>query len=93
MASDGSASHAMSPPQNVAEVEQLIAQLYQPGHPVRIANINNQLQQLQRSEDGWKLADELMGSSEQNARFYAALTFTVKLNNEGSVIDPELRFW
>lgn len=86
-------SHAVSLPQTVAEVEQLVIRLYQPGHPVLIANINDQLQQLQRSEHGWKLADELMGSEERAVRFYAALTFTVKLNNEGSVLDPELSPW
>lgn len=92
MASNGN-SGAVQLPQTVQEVEQLVKRLYQPGHPSLIASINDQLQQLQRSEHGWKLADELMGSEDQTARFYAALTFTVKLNNEGSVHDPELSPW
>lgn len=85
-------NHTVSLPQNVAEAEQLVKRLYQPGHPRLIASINDNLQQLQRSSDGWKLADELMGSDDETVRFYAALTFQVKLNNEGSVLDPELRF-
>ena len=90
MASNGNMAHAVALPQSIEEVEQLVKRLYQPGPPHLIASINDQLQQLQRSEYGWKLADELMGSEDQSVRFFAALTFTVKLNNEGSVHDPEL---
>jgi hypothetical protein len=43
------------------------------------------LQGLQVSQDGWQLADELMKSGDTNVRFFAALTFTIKLNNDGSV--------
>lgn len=93
MESSGNVSHAVAIPQTVTEVEHLVKRLYQPGHPALITNINDQLQQLQRSEHGWKLADELMGSDDRTVRFYAALTFTVKLNNEGSVPDPELSPW
>lgn len=85
--------HAVSTPQNLAEVEQLAIRLYQPGNPVLIANIDRELQQLQKSSQGWKLADELLGSEHEHVRFYAANTFTVKLNNEGSVHDPELSPW
>jgi len=58
-----------------------------------IATINDQLQQLQHSAEGWQLADALLGSEDANVRFFAALTFIVKLNNDGSVSDPELRQW
>jgi len=81
----------VSLPRNVAEAEQLVKRLYLPGHPKLITSINDNLQQLQRSQDGWQLADELLGSEDPTVRFYAALTFTIKLNNEGSVLDPELR--
>jgi hypothetical protein len=90
---NGYAHRMVSTPQNVAEVEALVKRLYQPGPAVQISEINHELQQLQKSEHGWKLADELMGSQDRQARFYAALTFTVKLNNEGSVADPELSHW
>ena len=75
----------LPPPQNIAEVENLVKQLYKPGPASRYVQINDQLQRLQLSEDGWKLADALMGSDDRNVRFFGALTFTVKLNNDGSV--------
>lgn len=72
-------------PQSVADVEHLVKTLYKPGAGSVIVAINDQLQKLQLSEDGWKLADALMASDDPNVRFFAALTFTVKLNNDGSV--------
>ena len=69
----------------ISEVENLIKQFYEPGPGGDKKQLNDQLQQIQLSQDGWRLADELMLSKELNVRFYAALTFTVKLNNDGSV--------
>lgn len=83
----------VSAPQSVEEVESLVKRLYQPGPPSVIESINDQLQKLQLSADGWKLADALMGSNDPNVRFFGALTFTVKLNNDGSVRGPELSPW
>lgn len=80
-------------PQSMAEVEHLVKRLYQPGSPRTITQINDQLQQLQLSPEGWQIADALLGSNDANVRFFAALTFTVKLNNDGSVLDPELSLW
>ena len=85
--------NALPAPQNVAEVENLIKRLYEPGPAAVIVQINDQLQKLQLSQDGWKLADALMASDDANVRFFGALTFTVKLNNDGSVPDPELSRW
>lgn len=80
-------------PQSVEDVENLVKRLYKPGPPSVIESINDQLQRLQLSPDGWKLADTLMGSDDPNVRFFGALTFTVKLNNDGSVHGPELSRW
>lgn len=80
-------------PQSVADVEELVKRMYTPGPASLVANINEQLLRVQVSQDGWKLADELMGSDNANVRFFAALTFTVKLNNDGSVVGPELSRW
>lgn len=77
-------------PQSMAEVEHLVKRLYQPGSPRTITQINDQLQQLQLSPEGWQIADALLGSNDANVRFFAALTFTVKLNNDGSVLLPTL---
>lgn len=76
---------SINAPQSIAEVEQLVKRLYQPGNPELIATIQHQLQQLQKSNDGWQLADALLSSEDVNVRFFGALTFTVKLNNDGSV--------
>ena len=77
--------NSITEPQNVAEVEQLVQRLYKPGPATLVSQINDQLLQVQLSQDGWKLADELMASNDANVRFFAALTFTIKLNNDGSV--------
>ncbi|KAM0719413.1 hypothetical protein Q7P37_005318 [Cladosporium fusiforme] len=77
------------PPQSVDEVAQLVKRLYQPGNPQVITSIQAQLQTLQRSNDGWQLADALLGYEDVNIRFFGALTFTVKLNNDGASLDEE----
>jgi hypothetical protein len=84
---DGAASKSL--PSSVSEVEELIKKLYKPGPAAQYGRINDQLLQLQLSPYGWKLADELMNSDDPNVRFYAALTFTVKLNNDGPSLDAE----
>ena len=81
---------AFPPPQSVDEVAQLVKRLYQPGNAQVISQIQEQLQTLQRSNDGWQLADALLGYDDLNIRFFGALTFTVKLNNDGSVLLPTL---
>lgn len=75
----------VSQPQSIADVVNLVKRLYQPGNAQLITQIQDQLQTLQRSPDGWQLADALLGSDDVNVRFFGALTFTVKLNNDGSV--------
>jgi hypothetical protein len=75
----------VAPPQSVAEVADLVRRLYQPGNAALIIKIQDQLQQLQRSSEGWQLADALLADPDDKVRFFGALTFTVKLNNDGSV--------
>ena len=83
-------TNSFPPPQSVDEVAQLVKRLYQPGNPQIITSIQDQLQTLQRSNDGWQLADALLGYEDVNIRFFGALTFTVKLNNDGSGLLPTL---
>lgn len=64
---------------------QLVLELYQPGHPERIAKIQQALQTLQRSAEGWQLANSLLQSTDEKVQFFGALTFTVKLNTDSSV--------
>ncbi|KAI9826906.1 MAG: hypothetical protein M1832_005845 [Thelocarpon impressellum] len=65
----------------------LVKQLYQPGSPAHVAGIQEALQKLQRSSDGWQLADVLLSSDDEKVRFFGALTFTVKLNSDWEALD------
>ena len=85
--SQSSAGGPLQPPQSMADVERLVKRLWEPNPPAQISQINSQLLELQLSQDGWQLADELMASDDANVRFFAALTFTVKLNHDGLVSD------
>lgn len=63
---------------------QLVTELYNPANqrdPTRINEIQTRLQQLQKTENAWAIADSLL-QSEHSAqhRFMGALTFTVKIN-------------
>jgi hypothetical protein len=64
---------------------QLIQELYRPGPPSKIAKIQETLQRLQRSPEGWQLANSLLSSNDEKVKFFGALTFTVKLNSDASV--------
>jgi hypothetical protein len=70
------------------DVEQLIHQLYSPANKQNYTQLNDRLVQLQRSPAAWELADDLLRSVDVNVRFYAAQTFIVKINNDGSVSTP-----
>jgi hypothetical protein len=63
-------------------IPQLIIQLYQPGAPETIAKTQETLQKLQRSRQGWQLANSLARHENEQVRFFAALTFIVKLNTD-----------
>jgi len=62
------------------EFEELIRALYRPGADV--SRIQAVLQKYQRSQQGWQLADQLLQSQDPHVRFFGALTFTVKINND-----------
>ncbi|TVY38169.1 Importin beta-like protein [Lachnellula subtilissima] len=76
-------------PASLEEVVSLIVQLYQPGAPETIAKSQETLQALQRSPQGWQLANSLCTSENENVRFFAALTFTVKLNTDAQSLGDE----
>ena len=61
---------------------QLVQSLYLPASPQQIADIQERVQSLQRSRQGWELADVLLQSQDVNVRFFGALTFTIKINND-----------
>jgi hypothetical protein len=67
---------------------QLIRALYQPNPPETISKIQEVLHRLQRSPEGWQLAQSLITHREDNIRFYAALTLIIKLNRDRCVCAP-----
>ncbi|CZR59294.1 related to KAP122 Member of the karyopherin-beta family, nuclear import [Phialocephala subalpina] len=76
-------------PTSLEEVEALILQLYRPGAPEKIAKIQDTLQKLQRSPQGWQLANGLMVHQNEQVRFFAALTFIVKLNTDSKSLSED----
>ncbi|KAK9248089.1 armadillo-type protein [Lipomyces tetrasporus] len=70
-------------------VEKKIRQLYQPGHPQTLYETQQELQALQKSSEGWNLANLMLSSADPNVRFFGALTYTVKLNNDWQSIPIE----
>jgi hypothetical protein len=64
------------------EVEQLVKSLFRPGPSHNVHKLGLQFQELQRSAQGWQIADFLLGREDAQVRFYGALTFQVKLNND-----------
>ena len=67
-------------PLSFVEVEGLVKSLYDPGHAKKISQTEATLRVLQRSPQGWEIADTLLKSDDEQVRFFGALTLTVKLN-------------
>ncbi|KAF2205138.1 hypothetical protein GQ43DRAFT_363051 [Delitschia confertaspora ATCC 74209] len=72
-----------------AEVEALIVSMYQPGQASRVAQLDATLRDLQRSPQGWALADALLGSQHNEVRFFAAGTLTMKMNTEADGLSDQ----
>ncbi|KAK0622864.1 armadillo-type protein [Immersiella caudata] len=66
------------------EVEELIQILYSPNPPSVYKLAQDRLQTLQKSNEGWQLAQALISSPNTNTKFFAALTLIVKLNKESA---------
>ncbi|KAK3369160.1 armadillo-type protein [Lasiosphaeria ovina] len=76
-------------PSSLAEVEALIRALYSRNPPETISKIQEVLQRLQKSPQGWQLASSLIASRDENVRFYAALTLIVKLNRDSTELSED----
>ncbi|KAL1860145.1 member of the karyopherin-beta [Paecilomyces lecythidis] len=71
----------------VAEANETVTQLYDPANarnPTKVKELQEHLQFLQKSPQGWIIADGLMSSGNPDARFMGALTFIVKINQDWS---------
>lgn len=62
------------------EIERLVKSIHEPGQAKKIAENEATLRVLQRSPQGWEIADALLKSDNEQVRFFGALTLTVKLN-------------
>ena len=69
-------------PLGLEEIERLVQSLYDPGSAKKVAETDATLRVLQRSPQGWEIADALLNSNDENVRFFGALTFTVKLSTD-----------
>ncbi|SLM38968.1 Importin-beta, N-terminal domain [Lasallia pustulata] len=72
---------------SIEEVGKLVQRLYSPGTPREIGLVQDTLQKLQRSQDGWQIADALLQSPNDKVRFFGALTFTIKINQDWASVD------
>jgi hypothetical protein len=69
------------------EIERLVKSLYEPGQAKKISETEATLRVLQRSPQGWQIADALLKSDNEQVRFFGALTLTVKLNADSAELD------
>lgn len=69
-------------PSSLPEVEHLVHRLYEPNPPSTISQIQEVLQRLQKSPEGWQIAESLLNRPGDNVKFFGALTFIVKMNTE-----------
>jgi len=73
---------------SLAEVEQLVQRLYSSSDPAVVNGTQSQLQATQR-ENGWQIAEALLQSDDQNVRFFGALTWLVKINQDGASLGED----
>lgn len=69
-------------PSSLDEVEHLVNRLYEQNTSSTISQIQEVLQKLQKSPEGWQIAEGLLARQADNVRFFGALTFIVKLNTD-----------
>lgn len=75
-------------PTSLDEVVALVQEFYRPGSQAPYW-IDRQLQTLQRSPEGWQMADALLSHADPNVKFYGAQTFTVKINSDTVGLEDE----
>ncbi|KAF2404140.1 hypothetical protein EJ06DRAFT_503151 [Trichodelitschia bisporula] len=86
-----SADYDVPDPQSYEDIEALINQFYAPPIPLppqKVHKIDRKLHDLQRSPRGWEIAERLLLNGDPTIRFFGALTFIVKLNNDIGGLKP-----
>lgn len=70
-----------------AAIEHLILTLYRTQDPTERSNVDKILIDLQRSQHGFQIADQLLQSPHDEVRFYGARTFIVKINKDVDTLE------
>ncbi|RAL14222.1 putative importin 13 [Aspergillus homomorphus CBS 101889] len=76
----------------INEAKTLVSQLYDPantGNPAKIQAIQEHLQGLQKSPQAWLVANYLLAEQNTDLKFFGALTFTVKINQDWQHLSTE----
>ncbi|RAL02109.1 putative importin 13 [Aspergillus ibericus CBS 121593] len=76
----------------INEAKSLVSQLYDPGNtgnPAKIKAIQEHLQSLQKCPQAWLIANHLLSDGNTDLRFFGALTFTVKINQDWQSLSSE----
>ncbi|KAK2773933.1 hypothetical protein FQN53_003902 [Emmonsiellopsis sp. PD_33] len=73
----------------IDEARQLVEALNAPGNAAVAKSIQERLQALQKSDAGWAIADGLLASDNSNARFFGALTLTIKIHQDWDNLGEE----
>ncbi|PYH41718.1 putative importin 13 [Aspergillus saccharolyticus JOP 1030-1] len=76
----------------INEAKTLVSQLYDPantGNPAKIKAIQEHLQRLQKGPQAWLIANHLLAEDNTDLRFFGALTFTVKINQDWQHLSTE----
>lgn len=76
-------------PSTLEGVLELIRELYSPNTPDTISAIQECLHRLQKSDQGWQLAQNLITQQNSNVKFFGALTLCVKLNTESESLSED----
>ncbi|OGM39816.1 importin 13 [Aspergillus bombycis] len=76
----------------INEARTLVSQLYDPantGNPAKIKAIQEHLQILQKGPQAWLIANNLLSDESTDLRFFGALTFTVKINQDWQQLNED----
>ncbi|CAG8589354.1 4704_t:CDS:10 [Funneliformis caledonium] len=80
-------------PPSLAQVEQIIAQLYGGVVTQFSKSAQEYLQNLQKQHYAWELASQLLASESVNSQFFGAHTFQVKISRDWHTLPPDRKEW
>ncbi|CAG8469994.1 12703_t:CDS:10 [Acaulospora morrowiae] len=78
---------------SVAQIEQVISQLYGGADPQFQKSAQEYIQNFQKQEYAWELASQLLASQSVNSQFIGAHTFQVKISRDWNTLSLEKKKW